>query len=365
MPNERNIPEYDDLLGSPLAPKLRMAYEEAFPEALKAQTVAHAEAYENSKAHDDQVMVSISAFAPDGRLAKKTGYQFFSSEPLVEIHGLQCKTFDFIVANRKQGVGILVECKAGLAHPAKEIKSIYEAIEQVEERQDYLSKRLGAALNNLEFVLCIPSEHLNNTARTLNELEATGEIDLRTQHALKLWHVNRFQRHNLGLFTQLKREEEHLSQHLDADLTSTLSDGYQVGDEIWVACFPNSHHLVKIDAALVRLHQIHPETLTSTTVEELSEIYSDFSILPHYDIRNIGPHITKQLVTMLEQLEIANCEDNRIQLRIKGKRIKTVMRRLRDIYIEKRAKIAAIMIAKESAVREVLARYRSLDDLPG
>lgn len=365
MPSGRNIPEYDDLLRTPLAPKLRMAYEEAFPEALKAKIAAQAEAYQNSKAHDDLVMVSISAFAPDGRLAKKTGYQFLSSEPLVEIYGFQCKTFDFIVANRKQGGGILVECKAGLAHPAKEIKSIYEAIEQVEERQDYLSKRLGAPLNNLEFVLCIPSEHLNNAVRTLNELEATGEIDLRTQHPLKLWFVNRFQGPNLGLFTQLKREEEHLSQHLNADLTSTLSDGYQVGEEIWVACFPNSHHLVKMNAALVRLHQMHPETLTSTTVEELSEIYSDFSILPHYDIRNIGPQIAEQLVTMLVELEIANREDNRIQLRIKGKRIKTVMRRLEDIYIEKRAKKAAIMTAKESSVQEVLAKYRSLDDLPG
>jgi len=331
---------------------------------LKAETAAQSEAYDNSKAHDDLVAVSISAFAPDGLLAKKTGYQFFSSEPLAEVSGLQCKTFDFIVANRKQEVGIFVECKAGLAYPAKEIKSIYEAIVQIEERRDYLSARLGIVLNNIEFVLCIPSEHLNNTVRTLNELEATGEISFRTQPPLKLWMLNRFKRQKLGLFTQLKREKELLSQHLDADLTRILSNGHEVGEEIWVACFPSSHNLVKLNAALVRLHQTHPETLTSTTVEELSGIFSDFSIVPHYDIRNIGPQIAEQLVMTLEELEIANRADGKIQMRIKGKRIQTVMRQVRDTYIERRARAAAIETAKESAVQEVLAGYGSLDNLP-
>src|SRR5439155_25849860 len=151
MPEEAASSRFDELLASGFASQLLAAESEELERLLPSERSKVDSELERQKRHDDLLTVAASAFAPGGRLRRATGYEFITCEPLVELKEQGCKSFDVLVANREQGVGIFPECKSSIANPGPEIGDLYATISDLESRVEYLEKRTGVPLKRREY----------------------------------------------------------------------------------------------------------------------------------------------------------------------------------------------------------------------
>ncbi len=362
MPDPNLARRFQDLLKGGFGQQIRRAYETELETGVPIEVSKIQNELGRQRLHDELITVAASAFVPGGELSRGLGYEFVTCEPLVELKDQGCKSFDALIAKRATGVAIFAECKTSVANPSKQISDLYETISDLESHRPYLEGRLGFALDHREYVFCVPAGEFDGLARALVAKEASGDIDLSTQPPLKIWYVSRFGKLSLSLLTQMKRREERLSQHLDRDLTRALAGGFQVRDEISARCFPSSHPLVKMNEVLVSVFRKRQGDLTRLGREEVVEALSEFSVIPHYDIRTLGPRIADELVRQLEGLGLVGLESgNSLALKVRGKAVETVIKQLESQWVERMASLAADDPAKQAAIDSVLKQYRRLE----
>ncbi|MCD6512104.1 MAG: hypothetical protein J7K61_00670, partial [Thermoplasmata archaeon] len=84
----------------------------------KEEIIEH---FENSKHHDDLINICISAFSANSECYKQLGYEFVSTEPLLEktYNEEGIKNFDLLILNSKSKIAIFVECKTSISRPVK------------------------------------------------------------------------------------------------------------------------------------------------------------------------------------------------------------------------------------------------------
>lgn len=361
MPDPNLAKRFQDLLKRGFGGQLRKAYADEIEKRVPIEVSRIQTELARHKLHDELITVTASAFLPGGELSRKTGYEFITCEPLVELKGEGCKSFDALIANRTAGNVILVECKTSLANPSQQIVDLYETIDDLEERRSYLEGKVGAQLQRCEYAFCVPAGEFYGLARSLSTKEESGEIDLSTRPPLKIWYVSRFGKSSLSLLTQMKRREERYSQHLDPNLTRILIEGFHFRDEISARCFPSSHPLVKMNEVLVSIFRLRQGDLTWISRQELVQALSDFTVIPHYDIRNLGPRLADELIQHLVGLGLLTPEpENSFALKVKGKAVETVIKQLQKAWIEKMAAVSAEDPAKQAAIDFVLKQYQKL-----
>jgi hypothetical protein len=113
---------------------------------------------ETDQAHQDIVRLCAKSFA-DTELTKKTGYEFYFAEPLIEFgsEGKGNCSFDLLLYNEQTHQAILISCKSSVSEAKNALIEIQDAKKLVAEKIEYLSECIGDDLNieNIEYVLCV------------------------------------------------------------------------------------------------------------------------------------------------------------------------------------------------------------------
>lgn len=179
---------------------------------------------------------TISAFDPRGHVCEETNWRVLTSEPLVE---KDLPNPDALIGTPDDNQAILVECKTGLSKPGRALEQLFKAAAEVREHQDYLENKTGLRVEEIDCVLCVPSQHDRRAARTIEEYERNGDADER----IYIWRLNRFRGETLQLYEDIDTRESTETSH-NHEMTRLLSgEGIRIaGDsEVTPAFFPSSH----------------------------------------------------------------------------------------------------------------------------
>lgn len=122
------------------------------------------------QAHQDIVRLCAKSFA-NTELTKKTGYEFYFAEPLIEFgsEGKGNCSFDLLLYNETSHQAILISCKSSISEAKKALIEIQDAKRLVTEKITYLSECIGDDLDieNIEYVLCVYDKDSSKILDTL------------------------------------------------------------------------------------------------------------------------------------------------------------------------------------------------------
>lgn len=324
--------------------------------------------------HDLMILACASVFMPEGEVDAQTGFSFYSSEPLVELvlggaTDAAPKVFDFLLINPQRQAIIVGECKT--AHNTTDlycyegdIRKIWEKLEGVMDRVDYLSEVVGFRIEEIEAVLCVEQRQANRAAHSLARVE-NGRDSMTSDptYAIKLWTWNQYENMCLQLASAIQRNDPFWNRHRSDSLTQALGDGVVQGSREAVApCFVNSPSWQQAQALGVHVAEtIQEEALAEGRDEPFSsefgkeEAVSFFAdSLMHYAASSLSPLIAGSVLQKLVAFDMVRSisEENYV-LSIAARGPDTVGMRFKNALLEGLARQGAA----DKAVEKVLAHY--------
>lgn len=284
--------------------------------------------------HDKILDVCASAFGPESELSK-VGYEFVSCEPLVE---LGVKSYDIFIYNKKLKHAIFVECKSSSSSRKKIISDAYEAKREINKNKRYLEEKIGDEIRSFECVVCVPAEDTEYLVQGLENRENEKLIDEENDGLLLIWQVNMFHQPSISLFTRINSRNEPIkSQHLDSNLTRTLSKGHKLNSEVMSKFYPSSHPLKKNKRIIT--HILKTNTTNNSEIEFDEKSIIDFctspSTLVHYAAEEIGIEVAARFIRENEKyghITKVDNNDNSYKLKIRGKQVSTVIKNYEEDY---------------------------------
>ena len=349
----RQVPDDLDLLFL-AEPKARKIFSQKLEDETERQYQLLLAQKDRDAEHDNLVATCASAFAPGNFLHEKTGWSFFSTDPLFELafndqgeYILAPKHFDLLLIKEAARRILAVECKSAkpttnLFAYKKDIRSVWERAEVLEDNKPYLSDRLGFEIDHIEYVLCVPYEELNKAARSLHSVEEEARRlagKAYSQPVIRLWLCQLTSNRRLLLVLQIQRANPDWNSHNDRNLNRYLRDGYELeGNEFASLCFPTSPSWQQARAAILSLLGEHEEASLDLerpkefTREDVVEFFKD-SIL-HYGGERIAVHLadvfTKNAGEFALIRKLANGAYKPI---IQGRSLSTIAKRFVDGYM--------------------------------
>jgi len=334
-------------------------------------------AVDTEKDHDELLQSTISVFDPRGRVCEQTGWRVLTSEPLVEM-GLP--NADALIGHLEKNWAILVECKTGLSKPGVALEQIFDAAEEVRENRDYLRERTGLEIENIDCVLCVPSEMDWRAADTIEDYERQGKA----REQVYIWRLNRFTGEVLQLYENIETREGSETSH-NHGLTNLLSgDGIRIGGESEVTpeFFPSSHFANIIQAAFSDVlwgRERAEDPVTKFTQEELTEALTSQNNLLHYSADSIGRRIRDEMIPRLldyglikpyendtpteELLADEGWRDIKVfEYSVEGRTTETVLANLREDYFDSEVEERAEEMARERTVERFQDESGSFDE---
>lgn len=305
--------------------------------------------------HDKILDVCASAFGPESELSK-IGYQFVSCEPLVE---LGVKNFDVFIYSKNLKHAIFVECKTSSSSRSKIISDAYEAKKEILKNKAYLEQKIGDEIRSFEFVLCVPAEDIEYLVQGVENRENRKLIDEENDGLLLIWQVNMFHQASISLFTRINSRNERIkSQHLDPNLTRTLSKGHKLNSEVMSKFYPSSHSLKKNKHIITNILRINKNSNSDIQFDDESIILfcTSPSTLVHYAANEIGIEIAARFIRENEKYGLISKVDdkgNSFKLKVRGKQISTIIKNYEEDY--ENAFIAEKI--KRRAEKEVMEDY--------
>lgn len=295
------------------------------------------EGLHNQSLHDELIQCCISAFNPESECCRDSGYKFVTVEPLTE---LKVKSFDVLLFNDAQELGIFVECKTDSTDWSKEVTHAYEAIEDLEKNIDYLERELKLKIRQKEFVVCVPSEHQNSVANAIEAQERMGRVDITDDPLLLIWGIHLFSSNQkIQLFTRIQsKRDDFKKHHRDKKLTSLLTTGVGTSSEVLAALFPSSHPIKVFPGAvpwILRENQRAGRDLTTFPKSLPHAYFTDSKNLPHYARMNIGADLAERFVTEgteLQLIEEVPGDKTALRFTSKAKTIRTIHSNYRKAY---------------------------------
>lgn len=126
---------------------------------------------ERNQKHSIMVEDFATPFTQGNEGYQKTGYQWFFTEPLIE---LGVKNFDLLLFNATKKSVILVECKSSISSNflEDELKDLSVKIKNAEENIVHLSEVLGSEIKHLEYVLCVTGKDISKVKGALEGADA-------------------------------------------------------------------------------------------------------------------------------------------------------------------------------------------------
>lgn len=147
---------------------------------------------DTDRKHQEIVRLCAKSFA-DTELVKKTGYEFYFAEPLIEFGSEKPgnRSFDLLLYNESSNHAIFISCKSSVSNVKKALDEIQEARNLVEEKIDYLvSDCIGDQLNieDIEYVLCVHEKDSQKIIDSLRERSKKVKKILKSDsHVPILW----------------------------------------------------------------------------------------------------------------------------------------------------------------------------------
>jgi hypothetical protein len=334
------------------------------------------DAIETEKDHDELLQSTISAFDPRGRVCEETGWRILTSEPLVEQN---LSNADALIGNPDQNWAIIVECKTGLSTPGRAFEQLFEAAAHVRDYQDYLEEQTGLRIEDLDCVLCVPSQHDRRVARIIEEYERNGD----TEELVYIWRLNRFSGETLQLYENIDTRESTETSH-NHDLTRLLSgEGIRVAgkSEVTPAFFPSSHLANIIEVAFSEVlwdRQRADKPVTNFMQSELTDVLTSQNNLLHYAGESIGKRIRDEVFPRLLEYGLiepynADNDDSDEDLNwnemevfeygVNGRTMETILANLTEEYFEAEVDALAEEKARKQTIEQFHEEVGSFDDV--
>lgn len=325
------------------------------------------EEIDKNKRHDNLVNLCAQHFAqPDS--IKKTGYQFYFAEPLIEFQndGDSNKSFDLFLYNQKSHASIFIECKSSITKGLEPLTDVNKAKNLVEEKTEYLEQIIGEPIDKdkIEFVLCIYDK---DTEKVFNAVE---------KHNVNNVNIWAYKPHSKIIQLHPKQH------HKDQGLTDFLSDGFGYADLKFKYELPflyTSHKYRLFILAIVG--HCYRENLFGRSSSNPKIILKKHIIQVLKDKISLGVSQAK-LNEIIEQLaddiikhglNYGLCEkndENTILLSCRGNKIESVIKNIESKYFDKWALFKAEKECKNDAIKTykekalVLLNQTTIDDFP-
>lgn len=326
--------------------------------------------------HDDLLDSTITAFGPTSTIFDETGWKLLGTEPLYEIDPA-LRNPDAIVGHDDRDTIVTIECKSGLSSPRNALDQIRDAADIVIDHADHLENKTGISFDNVERVLCVPSQKAWRAIEAIEAEESEEDPD----EPIYLWKMNRFQDETLQLHQQFKTRSESESAH-ESRLAEILSgDGIPIVDcpLLTPSFFPDSHPFTVMEHTFseVLWNRTGEEngSIRKFTHTEVHNFIDDQQNVPHYDTEIVADILTEELLTKLLDFGLIEEVDpsgegmgSSVELygydedTVSGQSMDTILATLKEEYqselIERKAEREAI----EKTVEEFLNDQSSFDD---
>ncbi|GBE56780.1 MAG TPA: hypothetical protein ENH13_03680 [Euryarchaeota archaeon] len=151
--------------------------------------------------------------------SEKTGYEFYFTEPLIELAGdaIGNRIFDVLLFNASLNALILVECKARVEGRAnKVISDLKDQISTIENNLTYLENQIGEQIapNKIEYVVLTPHKYCDKIQSAINSQKdlASNKRKITEPENVKIWNflpeggkiqIHKDSQHQSGLLTQV------------------------------------------------------------------------------------------------------------------------------------------------------------------
>lgn len=327
------------------------------------------EGIETSADHDELLQSTISVFDPRGEVCQETGWRIFATEPLEE---KDLRNPDALIGNPDRNWAILVECKTGLSSPGKALEQLYDAADAVRNNRDYLAGKTGLQIENIDCVLCVPSQYDRQAAKTISQYER----DNQATEIVYVWRLNRFSGETLQLYENIDARDRNETSH-DHQVTEFLSgEGVRVsgGSEITPEYFPSSHLANIIEVAFAEIlwnRELADDPVTTFTRDELLDFLTSQNNLLHYSADTIGGRIRDEILgRLLDHGLIDSHGDSQemddievFEYGVDGRTMETIKANLTEGYVEAEINQKAETEARKRTVQKFRNEAgRSLDE---
>jgi hypothetical protein len=327
------------------------------------------EGIETSADHDELLQSTISVFDPRGEVCQETGWRIFATEPLAE---KDLRNPDALIGNPDRNWAILVECKTGLSSPGKALEQLYDAADAVRNNRDYLTGKTGLQIENIDCVLCVPSQYDRQAAKTISQYER----DNQATEIVYVWRLNRFSGETLQLYENIETRDRNETSH-DHQVTEFLSgEGVRVsgGSEITPEYFPSSHLANIIEVAFAEIlwnRELADDPVTTFTRDELLDFLTSQNNLLHYSADTIGGRIRDEILDrLLDHGLIESHGDSQemddievFEYGVDGRTMETIKANLTEGYVEAEINQKAETEARKRTVQKFRNEAgRSLDE---
>ena|GEM_PF-4700585 len=355
-----------------------------FEKAVRSEVDRYKASFRSEREHEHDSIVSAcaSASATGGRIHRKSGFFFFSSEPLFELSVLDTegneppKCFDLAMIRPESRSALLVEVRASKLSQkrtayADDVRNVWDKAKDFDTHLDYFGGKVGFALEYIEYILCVPAEMMNSAQSSVYVAERdwfqeTGDISIHTP--LKLWLCSLAEDRRIQLACEMRREDHTWNTHRCTDLTKILRDGVSLGGpsqapEIDMPCFPSSPSWQQATAVILDILEARLDVDSRSQKLELlrkpisrEEIVASLAgLLRHYAAEDIAQRLADTLIeNMLSFDVLRGVSLNRYVLTSSGRTLSTVVRDFQKRYVEGLAQRKARTRAAE-LIRE---RYR-------
>lgn len=315
---------------------------------------------DNHKNHQEIVQLCAKSFA-DTELVKKTGYEFYFAEPLIEC-GKEKKgnrSFDLLLYNESTHQAILISCKSSISDPKRVLTEFEEAKQLVKEKINYLANDcIGdeLELDNIEYVLCV---YEKDEQKIINTLEKQGKRSKTS---------NKYKPHDVILWIYRPRSdiiqihENH--SHKNTQLTEFLFTGAgqsNKGSRFDLPYCLTSHNYQILNMAVVGECYAKQQVKGEDDPKIISRDFL-FQVL----MRRISlgvPQIKKQEIIKRKMERVIKYgekygvlvthSDSSFRLNCRGDHIKTVKKSLEEKFMTNWASERAREVAKEKAEEEM------------
>lgn len=309
------------------------------------------------QAHQDIVRLCAKSFA-NTELTKKTGYEFYFAEPLIEFgsEGKGNCSFDLLLYNEISHQAILISCKSSISEAKKALIEIQDAKKLVAEKIDYLSECIGDDLDieNIEYVLCVYDK---DSSKILDTLKGQSKKPKKSQKydpdEIILW----IYRPRSDII-QLHHEHSHKNSQL-TELLLTGAGQSDHGNRFDLPYCYSSHPYRILKMVIVGDCYAKQFSMTTEGDPKIIKHSTLYDTLMRYISLGAPVAVKKQLIEskMHQVLQygkkydvLTTVDENSFRLNCRGDYIKTVARSLEEKLIAE----WSYLKAKEAATKKVI-----------
>lgn len=274
-------------------------------------------------------------------LSRKSGYEFYFAEPLIEFGSAKKgnHNFDLFLYNEGENRAIFVECKTSIADVRKTLKEVGLSRDLVLEKTDYFSDTIDIELdpNRFEYVLCINEK---DKMKIIESMKAQGQkphpkYDI---NLIKVW-VYAPRSQLIQLLLECSHENSALNEMLHAGFgDQDLHQQYELP-----YCYStNPYRLIQ----LAIIGECYRKNLFEEDIEDPKVIQKSAVLLTLMNNISLGVSeeqkkqmVTKKLRTVLEYGKKYQLFDevgaDAIRLNCRGSKLRAVLENINAKFIER------------------------------